>query len=143
MATIDTHPDNSSVLRIIKDLRDDTTALFRQEVALAKREIAGKAASFGKNTAMIAVGALIGLYAVFFLFLCLNNLIQAGLHKTGFSPAVSSWFAPLILGMILGVGALVLALKSLKAMRKEKAVPQRTLDSIREDKDWIKGKLKG
>ena len=142
MATIDTHPE-SSVLRIIKDLRDDTTSLFRQEVALAKRELAGKAITFGKNTVLIAVAALIGLYAVFFFFFFLNNLIQAGVHRAGFSPAVSAWFAPLLVGMLLGIGALILALKSLKTIRKEKAIPQRTMDSIREDKDWIKGKLKG
>jgi hypothetical protein len=142
MATIDTHPD-TSLLRIIKDLRDDTATLFRQEVALAKREIAGKALSFGRNTAMIAAGAVIGLYAVFFFFLFLNNLIQAGVHRIGLSPAVSAWFAPLFLSMLIAAGALILALKALKAMRKEKAVPQRTLDSIREDKDWIKSKWKG
>lgn len=141
MATIDTHPD--SVLQIIKDLRDDTTALFRQEVALAKRELGAKASTYGRNAAFLGVSAFVGMYALFFIFLFLNNLMQTGLTAVGFSPAVASWFAPLILGMLLGIGALVLALKALKAIRKEKPMPQRTLDSIREDKDWIKGKVKG
>ena len=141
MATIDTHSD--SLLQIIKDLRDDTTALFRQEAALAKRELAGKAATYARNAAFLGVSALVGVYAVFFLFLSLNNLLQTGLAVVGFSPGVASWFAPLIMGMLLGIGALLVALKALKAIRKEKPMPQMTLDSIREDKDWIQGKVKG
>ncbi|HKP96668.1 MAG TPA: phage holin family protein [Fibrobacteria bacterium] len=148
MATIDTHPEPSklkdpSVVRIIKDLRDDVTALFRQEVALAKREMSGKAATFGRNAAFLGLGALVGLYAVLFFCLFLDNLLQAGLTAIGFPDPIAAWFAPLILGMLLGIGALLLSLKALKAMRKEKALPTRTLDSIREDKDWVKGKLKG
>ncbi|MDB5049294.1 MAG: hypothetical protein JWO30_2365 [Fibrobacteres bacterium] len=141
MTTMDTYPD-SSFVKIIKDLRDDATALFRQEVALAKREMAGKVATYGKNTVFLGMGALIGLYALFFVFLFLNNLLHTGLTAMGTPEAVASWFAPLLLAMLLGVGALLLSLKALKAMRKEKALPQRTLDSIREDRDWIKGKVK-
>jgi hypothetical protein len=141
MATMDTYPD-SSFVKIIKDLRDDATALFRQEVALAKREMAGKAVTYGKNTVFLGIGALVGLYALFFVFLFLNNLLHTGMTALGLSEAVASWFAPLLMGMLLGIGALVLTLKALKAMRKEKPLPQRTLDSIREDKDWIKEKVK-
>ena len=142
MATLDTHPD-TSFLQLIKDLRDDGIALFRQEVALAKQEMAGKAVAFGKNTVFLAVAALIGLYALFFLFLFLNNLLQAGLVGLGLSDSVSAWLAPLLLGMLLSIGALATALKAIKSLRKEKPLPQRTLDSIREDKDWIRGKVKG
>jgi hypothetical protein len=142
MATIDTFPD-TSFLRIIRDLRDDVTALFRQEVALAKRELAGKAMSIGKNTVYLGIGAVVGLYALFFVFFFLNNLLASGMIAIGLSDHVAAWFAPLLFGMLLGIAALLLSLKSLKAMRKEKAVPRATLDSIREDKDWIRTKVKG
>lgn len=142
METIDTHPD-ASLVKIIRDLRDDVTALFRQEVALAKREISGKAATYGRNSVYLILGAGVGLYAALFLCLFLNNLIAMGLTAAGFSGPVAAWFAPLILGMLLGITGLILALKALKTMRNEKPLPKRTLDSIREDKDWIKGKVKG
>jgi hypothetical protein len=142
MATIDTHPD-PSIVKIIKDLRDDVTALFRQEVALAKREMSGKAVTYGRNAVFLGLGALVGVYAVLFFCLFLNNLLRAGLTALGFPDPIAVWFAPLILGMLLGIGALFLSLKALKAMRKEKPLPQRTLDTIRDDADWVKGKLKG
>jgi hypothetical protein len=142
MATIDTHPD-PSIVKIIKDLRDDVTALFRQEVALAKREMSGKAVTYGRNAAFLGLGALVGVFAVLFFCLFLNNLLRAGLTGLGFPDPIAVWFAPLILGMLLGIGALLLSLKALKAMRKEKPLPQRTLDTIRDDADWVKGKLKG
>ena len=142
MAVIQTHPE-SSLLSIVKDLRDDAATLFRQEVALAKREATGKLASFGRNSILMAVGAFIGLYAVFFFFLSLNNLLQMGAKAVGFSPDNSAWFAPLILFMLLGIAALIPIRKGIKALGKEGASPRRTLDSIREDKDWIKSKVKG
>jgi hypothetical protein len=138
----ETHRD-SSLLEIIKDLRNDASTLFRQEVALAKREMVGKALSFGKNTALIGAGAVLGLYASFFLCFALSNLIRAGLLVAGFSAGVAAWFAPLILTMLLAIGGLLPVLKGLKAMRRANARPNQTLDSIREDKDWVKAKWKG
>src|SRR4051812_31541962 len=115
MATIDTYPD-ASLLKIIRDLRDDVTALFRQEVALAKREMVGKATTFGKNSVYLALGAIVGLYALFFVLFFVNNLLQHGLSAIGFSDPIAAWFAPLLLGMLLGIAALVLSLKALKSM---------------------------
>lgn len=142
MAVIDTHSE-SSLLSIVKDLRDDAATLFRQEVALAKREATGKLAAFGKNSILMGAGAFIGLYAVFFFFLSLNNLLQLGFKAAGFSADNSAWFAPLILFMLLGIAALIPIRKGIKALGKEGAAPRRTMESIREDKDWIKGKMKG
>src|SRR4051812_48784660 len=68
MATLDTHPD-PSLMQIVRDIRNDASTLFRQEIALAKREVVGKALLFGKNTVFIAAGAVVGLYAIFFVFL--------------------------------------------------------------------------
>src|SRR5690606_14759373 len=139
MAVIDTHSD-PSLVQIIKDLRDDTTTLFRQEVALVKKEMAAKAATYGKNVGFLAVAAVVAVYAVFFTLLFLNNLLQTGLSAAGLSESVSLWLAPLVLGMVLGIGALFLALKALRSLGREKPIPEKTMESIREDKDWIKGK---
>lgn len=142
MASIDTHPE-PSLVHVIKELRDDGIRLFRQEVALAKREMVGKITTMGKNTVFLGVAALVGLYTLFFVLLFLNNLIQAGLTASGFSGSVSAWFAPLILAMVLGVAMLTLALKSLRSMRKEKFAPEKTIRTLKDDKDWVKAKLKG
>lgn len=130
-----------SILRMIKDLRDDALALGRQEIALAKREMASKATRLGRNAVFLGIGAVIALYGLFFVFLSVNNLIFAGLGKAGFSGAVANWLAPVLVGMMLLVVALALTLKSLRAMRKARPVPERTVATLREDKEWLKRKI--
>lgn len=132
----------SSLIRIVKDLRDDALSLIRQEVALAKSEIGRKAFLAGRNVAFLAVGVLLGLYGLFFVLLSLNNLLFAGLAAAGFSGSVSNWFAPGLLGMGLFIGALLLTLKALKGMRKAAQAPEKTMATLRDDKDWIKGKIR-
>lgn len=142
MAIIDMHPE-PTLVHVVKELRDDTLRLIRQEVALAKREITGKVGVIGKNIAFLGAAALIGLFCLFFILLFLNNLIQAGLSAAGFSGSVSAWFAPLILSTVLGAVAFAFTLKSLRSIRKEKFVPEKTLSTLKEDKDWVQAKLKG
>ncbi|MEO6097480.1 MAG: phage holin family protein [Fibrobacteria bacterium] len=142
MSTLDIHPE-ASLLRIVKDLRDDAVTLFRQEAALAKRELAARISALAKHFAWAAIGGLLGLYAVFFLLLGVNNLMQTGLQSAGIGAAVASWLAPLLLGMVVAIGGLLTILNGLRSMRKDVAVPSATADSLRENRDWIKDKRKG
>jgi hypothetical protein len=142
MSTIDIHPE-ASLLRIVKDLRDDAVTLFRQEAALAKREVAARISALAKHFAWAVIGGLLGLYAVFFLFLGVNNLLEAGLRTAGMGAAVSAWLAPMLLGMLVAIGGLSIVLNGLRSMRKDAAVPSATVDSLRENRDWIKDKRKG
>lgn len=147
MPLLDTTPAGAagrpepSILRMLKDLRDDALTLGRQEIALAKREMTSKATRLGRNTAFFGISALTALYGLFFVLLSLNNLIFAGLDRAGFSGAVANWFAPVLVGMMLLVVALALMLKALRAMRKARTVPERTVATLREDKEWLKRKI--
>lgn len=131
-----------SLAHLIRDLRDDTVALFRQELALAKREMTWKLGRIGRNAAFLLAGGFIGLYGLFFLLLSMSGLLQSGLFAAGFSGGVANWLAPLLVGAVLGIAALALALKSLRSLRAEKPVPKQTLETLREDRDWLKGKVK-
>ena len=147
MPLADTTPAGSdgrtepSILRMLKDLRDDALTLGRQEIALAKREMAYKAAGLGRNAVFIGLGALTALYGVFFVLLSLNNLLFAGLDKAGFSGAVANWFAPGLVGMMLLIVALSLTLKALRAMRMARTMPERTVATLREETEWLKRKI--
>ena len=56
------HPVDSrqeaSLVEIVKHLRDDLIALFRQELALAKSEMEDKASRYIRNGLYLAVGAV-------------------------------------------------------------------------------------
>lgn len=131
-----------SLIRIVKDLRDDTLALVRQEVALAKSEVTGKISSLGRNSVFLAVGAVAGLLGLFFVLLALNNLLFAGLTASGISGTNANWIAPALLGVALLINALAFALSAKRSLRKAMKAPEKTMETIREDRDWVKGKLK-
>ena len=141
MSSTNTHAE-PSLVEIIKNLRDDTLTLIHQEISLAKRETSEKIATLGKNAALLGMAAVIALYAVFFILFSFANLIELGLIAAGASVPMAAWCGPLILGALLGITALVLAFKAVKAMKNVKPAPENTLATLREDRDWIKGKVK-
>ena len=140
--TADLHHRDPSFIRIVRDLRDDSLTLIRQEIALAKREMTEKFTAMGRNAVFLAAGALAGLFGLFFVLLALNNLLFSGLVRAGFSGGVSNWFAPALVAMGLFIVALTIALKGLRKMRKAMSMPDKTMETIREDRTWIKGKMR-
>ncbi len=142
MDTIETNTD-STFLQIIRDIRNDIAVLFHQEVALAKSEVKAKAMSYGKNAIFIGVSSLMGLYATFFLFLALSNLIGLGLVNAGLSVALASWLAPFLLALLLGVGAVFSTLQALKAITKNKPLTQKSVGARHDKKILVAEKVKG
>jgi hypothetical protein len=132
MAFTDTHPD-TSVFHLLRELKDDLTDLIRKEIALAKREAAAKAKDLGKSAALFGAAVGIALFAVFYMCLFLDHLLAAGLAALGLSVLMSAWIAPLILGVLLGVGALVLLLSGLRSLKHADPKPGswRTVRTLR------------
>jgi hypothetical protein len=133
MAFIDTHPDES-VFHLLRELKDDLTDLIRKEIALAKSEVSAKIKEVGKSAVFLGIAAVAGIFAVFYLCLFLDHLLFAGLSAVGMPTLIAAWCAPLILGVMLAVGGLVLALSGLKMLRKaDPAHPKswRTVRSLR------------
>lgn len=130
MSAVDTHPEES-VFRLLKAVKEDLTDLIKQEIALAKREFTAKAKGVGRSAALFAGAAGIIVYAVFFLCLFLNNLIQTGLAGLGLTAAKSAWLAPLSVGLLLAIGGALLALSALKSLRRANPVSAESLRTLR------------
>ena len=60
--------DQSSIVDLLKNLRDDTTNLVRDEISLAKTEISEKISSASRTVGYLAAGTLVA-YAGLVLFL--------------------------------------------------------------------------
>jgi hypothetical protein len=137
-----TTADSRSIANLIKELRDETTLLLRQEVALAKTEIAEKAAKAAWNAAYLAIGAVIGLISGLFLLLTVSFLLTWGLIEAGVNRHVSYWLAPLILAVIIGGVAAALIGKAIATFRDvETLAPRKTIDSLQENKQWATQKV--
>jgi len=132
--------EERSIGQLLKELRDETTTLLRQEVDLAKTEIAEKASRTGRNLGSLAVGggvALLGALAllaavIYGLTSILNQFMSVG---------VAIWLAPLLVGIVLAVIGNSLVKKALATLKQESLTPQRTTQTLQENKEWLKARM--
>ena len=136
--TEETRTSHDSLAPLLKELRDETTMLIRQEVALARAEITEKAARFARNAAFIAAGGLVAYAAFIFVLLSLRDLITWGLANTGLSLAMAIWLGPMILGIIIGAVGWALVAKGKQALQQEGLTPKQTVETLREDRAWAR-----
>jgi hypothetical protein len=120
---------NEPVTRTIGRVIDDVRDLFREEVALAKAELRHEAGDFGSAAARMGVGAGAGLFALGFLLLGLAQ---------GFADLVEwpAWGGYLAMAVVLGIAAAV-ALKTGRSRVKQIPTMPRTVESIKETKEWM------
>ena len=115
---------------LFKQLSEQTTALVRKEIELAKAELAVKGKRAGMGAGMFGGAAGLGLYALGALTACLILALAT---------AVAPWLAALIVAAVYGAIAAVLALRG-KANVAQAAppVPEQATESVKEDVQWAK-----
>jgi len=132
--------EERSIGQLLKELRDETTTLLRQEVDLAKTEMSEKASRLGTNLGSLAVGggvAFLGALAllaavVYGLTSLLNQFMSVG---------VAIWLAPLIVGLVLAAIGYSLVKKALATLKQESLTPTRTTQTLQENKEWLKARM--
>src|SRR5688572_16771278 len=118
----------------VKRVVDDVRELFREEVALARAEIRQEMSSFASAAVKIGVGAVAGLLAVLFVL----HAFALGLAAvTGWS----TWVAYLGVGILLGIISAVAIAVGMQRARLTPAVPRQTLDTLQENKEWLKHRM--
>jgi hypothetical protein len=130
-----------SLVSLLRELRDESSMLIRQEVALAKAEISEKISRTTRDAVLLAIGGLLALGAFGLFLLALRELLFVGMVKAGMSPSVALWFSPLLLAIITGAIGWVLIAKGKKELAKEGVTPHKTVESLREERQWLKRKL--
>jgi uncharacterized membrane protein YqjE len=128
-------PDGEPALGdLIRQLAQDSATLVRQEVALAKAELQQNVKSAARDVVMIAVGgvlAMVGaLSLVIFLILALGDAVN------------EYWLGALIVGVVFLLIGGLLAMINLKKLKHESMAPTRTLDTLKEDKQWLQSEIK-
>src|SRR3954454_1094586 len=128
--TRDGRETDASVAELFKQLSEQTTRLVRDEVELAKAELAQKGKSAGLGAGMFGGAGLFGLYALGGLMATLILVL---------STAVAGWLSALIVTAVYGAiaGALALTGKS-KVQKATPPLPEQARDSVKRDIDETK-----
>jgi uncharacterized membrane protein YqjE len=115
---------------LLKQLSEETTTLVRQELELAKAEVAQKGQQAGKGVGMFGGAGIVG----FLSLAALTAALIMALDK-----AMPNWAAALIVAVVYGAIAGVLALQGRNRVKEATPpVPQQTVESVKEDVQWAK-----
>jgi uncharacterized membrane protein YqjE len=115
---------------LLRELSDHTTTLVRKEIELAKAELGEKGKKAGKGAGMFGGAGLFGVFA----FAALTTCIIAALDS-----AMELWLAALIVAVVYGAIAAVLALQGRNKVREAgPPVPEQATESVKEDVQWAK-----
>jgi hypothetical protein len=115
---------------LVKQLAGQTSTLVRQEIDLAKAELSEKGRVAGQGAGLFGGAAVVGLMAAGALTATLILVLDT---------AMDSWLAALIVTVVMGAVAAVLALQGRNRIRAAAPpVPQQTVETVKEDVEWAK-----
>lgn len=132
--------DDRSLGQLLKELTSETTTLLRQEVDLAKTEMSEKASRVGTNLGSLAVGGGVAFLGALALLAAAIYGLTSILDQF-MSLGVAVWLAPLIIGLVLAAVGYSLIKKALETLKRESLAPQKTTESLQENKEWLKQKI--
>jgi len=115
---------------VAKDLTSDLSLLVRQEIELAKAEMAQKGRTAAPGLGMFGGAGIVAL--------CAAGAITAFLVLV-FSLFLPDWAAALIVGAVLAAIAFLLIRQGKERVADAgKPVPEQTIETVKEDVEWAK-----
>jgi uncharacterized membrane protein YqjE len=115
---------------LLKQLSQETTTLVKQELDLAKAEVAQKGQQAGKGAGMFGGAGVMGLLALGSFTAFLIMLLDG---------AMPNWAAALVVTAVYGAIAGVLALQGRSKVKEATPpVPEQAVESVKEDVQWAK-----
>ena len=117
-----------------KRVSEAISELLRKEAELGKVEVADKARVMAMGAGLVVGAAVVG-------FAALGAITAAAI--LALATTIPSWLAALIVGLVLVALAGVLGLVGVKRLRRATPpVPAETVDSVKEDIEWVKTSAK-
>ncbi|MEK6283340.1 MAG: phage holin family protein [Acidobacteriota bacterium] len=132
---------DESLPSLFSRLGDDVMQLFDTKMSLLKVEIKEEANEFARDGIMIGVGGIIAAIG----FALLNVALAFGI-STLFAEANLSQPAKYAIGFVsagvlyLIIGAIIISVMKSR-LSKQNLVPDRTVEELRKDKQWLKNEL--
>jgi len=119
-----------SLGELFGDLSKDTVNLVRGELELAKAEMSQKVSKVGKDLGFLAIGGAVAYAGV----LALGAALIIILATIG----LPWWLAALLVGLVVtGIGYFLIQ-KGLTELKHQNLAPTGTIQTIKEDVEWMK-----
>jgi hypothetical protein len=126
--------DDRSLGQLFGDLSRQLSTLVRQEIDLARTETTARVSAVTRDAALIGAGAALGYAGLLFVLAALVALLVEA--------RVSPWLAALLVGTAtLAVGA-ALAWRGREGLRTASVMPERTIETLKDDAEWAKEQIK-
>ncbi|MEN3539480.1 MULTISPECIES: phage holin family protein [Microbispora] len=122
-------PAEPSLGKLVGEIGEDLSKLFRQEVELAKAEIRQEATKAGKAAGMLGgagfAGYMVALLVTLAVMFGLGNVMDL------------AW-AALIVAVVWAVIGGVLFARGRERMREVNPTPEQTIETLKEDVQWAR-----
>lgn len=125
------HKDERSLGELFSDLSRETSELVRSEVQLAKNEMTERAKRSGKDVGFMAAGGAL-LYAGLLAF------IAGIIVLIGHVLAIPYWVSAIGISIIVMLIGYMLVRTGMNKLKQDKPIPQETVQTLKEDKEWAK-----
>lgn len=120
---------------LLRQLAADASALFRQEVQLARLEVAETVSKMARDALMIVVA--LGVVLVGGLLLLVAAVLGIGELLGG-----AYWAGALIMGGILLLAGALVARSAGTDLQKRSIKPETTIRTLKEQKEWAREEIK-
>jgi len=140
-AVVEQKTDSEGLPSLVSRLGDDVMQLVDTKLSLLKVELKEDAREFARDGALIAVGGIVAAIG----FALLNVAVAFGI-STLFANTDLSQPAKYAIGfatagvLYLIVGAIMITMMK-NRLAKQGLVPERTIEELRKDKQWLKNEL--
>jgi uncharacterized membrane protein YqjE len=116
---------------VFRDIIGNVQEMVRSEVRLARVEIRDEAAKTARAGALLAAGAVLAMIAGVFVLVCIAQLLDL---------IMPDWAAALVVALALGIPAAILITKGRDRLKVP--VPEKTIESVKENVEWMKNQTK-
>jgi len=116
---------------VFRDIIGNVQEMVRSEVRLARVEIKEETSKTARAGAMLAAGAVMAMIAGVFLLVCLAQLLDM---------VMPDWAAALVVALLMGIPAAILISKGRDRLKVP--LPEKTIDNVKENVEWMKNQTK-
>lgn len=122
-----------SIAGVLQDIVANVQAIIRAEIRLARTEVKEEITSLGSAAGMLAGGAIAALFTVWLLLLTILYAL---------SIVIPIWAAALLLFAVMAIVSFTLLTTGKRWLKAVPKTPQKTIETMKENVQWVKDQTK-